>query len=152
MFFWTKPISILKHPNHSMRISESEFGVYIGKYNNVLYLCHRNADPDAIGSAFALARAFGGTVAAVDDLSRTGEAAANIIGAEVLINPRADAYDLIVVVDTSVRLQLGEIRLEKYALIDHHLDEGILRRSGVLHSEARQIHGRDRLDDFKGER
>jgi phosphoesterase RecJ-like protein len=108
-----------------MRISESEFGVYIGKYNNVLYLCHRNADPDAIGSAFALAQAFGGTVAAVDDLSRTGENAAKIIGAEILINPRADAYDLIVVVDTAVRLQLGQIRLEKYALIDHHLDEGI---------------------------
>jgi nanoRNase/pAp phosphatase (c-di-AMP/oligoRNAs hydrolase) len=108
-----------------MRISEHEFGVHIGKYNNVLYLCHRNADPDAIGSAFALARAFGGTVAAVDDLSRTGEAAASIIGAEVLINPRADAYDLVVVVDTAVRLQLGQIRLEKYALVDHHLDEGI---------------------------
>ncbi len=109
-----------------MRIIESEFGAYIGRYTNVLYLCHRNADPDAIGSAFALSRAFGGTVAAVDDLSRTGEAAARVIGAEVLINPRADAYDLTVVVDTSVRLQLGEIRLEKYALIDHHLDEGML--------------------------
>jgi nanoRNase/pAp phosphatase (c-di-AMP/oligoRNAs hydrolase) len=109
-----------------MRISEPEFGAHIGKYKNVLYLCHRNADPDAIGSAFALSRAFGGTVAAVDDLSRTGEATARIIGAEVLINPSADAYDLIVVVDTSVRLQLGEIRLERYALIDHHLDEGML--------------------------
>lgn len=108
-----------------MRISECEFGVHIGKYNKVLYLCHRNADPDAIGSAFALSRAFGGTVAAVDDLSRTGEALARIIGAEVLINPRADAYDLTVVVDTAVRLQLGQIRLENYALIDHHLDEGI---------------------------
>ncbi len=109
-----------------MRISESEFGAYIGKYNKVLYLCHRNADPDAIGSAFALSRAFGGTVAAVDDLSRTGEAAARIIGAEVLINPSADAYDLAVVVDTSVRQQLGEILPENYALVDHHLDEGLL--------------------------
>ena len=109
-----------------MRISEPEFGAHIGRYTNVLYLCHRNADPDAIGSAFALSRAFGGTVAAVDDLSRTGEATARIIGAEVLINPTSDAYDLIVVVDTSVRLQLGEIRLEKYALVDHHLDEGML--------------------------
>jgi bifunctional oligoribonuclease and PAP phosphatase NrnA len=109
-----------------MRISEHEFGACVGKYSNVLYLCHRNADPDAIGSAFALARAFGGTVAAVDDLSRTGEAAARIIGAEVLINPRADAYDLTVIVDTSVRLQLGEILPEKYALVDHHLDEGML--------------------------
>ena len=109
-----------------MRISESEFGAYIGKYNRVLYLCHRNADPDAIGSAFALSRAFGGTVAAVDDLSRTGGAASRIIGVEVLINPSADAYDLTVVVDTSVRLQLGEILPENYALVDHHLDAGLL--------------------------
>ena len=109
-----------------MRISEPEFGAHIGQYTNVLYLCHRNADPDAIGSAFALSRAFGGTVAAVDDMSRTGEATARIIGAGVLINPTSDAYDLIVVVDTSVRLQLGEIRLERYALIDHHLDAGML--------------------------
>jgi len=109
-----------------MRISESEFGAYIGKYNNVLYLCHRNADPDAIGSAFALSRAFGGTVAAVDDLSRTGGAAAKIIGVEVLISPSADAYDLAVVVDTSVRQQLGEILPENYALVDHHLDPGLL--------------------------
>ena len=109
-----------------MRISEPEFGAHIGRYINVLYLCHRNADPDAIGSAFALSRAFGGTVAAVDDLSRTGEATARVIGAGVLINPIADAYDLTVVVDTSVRLQLGEIRLGKYALVDHHLDEGML--------------------------
>jgi nanoRNase/pAp phosphatase (c-di-AMP/oligoRNAs hydrolase) len=55
-----------------------------------------------------------------------GEAAANVIGAEVLINPSADAYDLAVVVDTSVRQQLGEILPENYALVDHHLDAGML--------------------------
>ncbi len=108
-----------------MRISEAEFGAHIGKYSNVLYLCHRNADPDAIGSAFALARAFGGTIGAVDDMSRTGEALADLIGAVVLINPSEEAYDLIVVVDTSVRLQLGKVRLAKYAMVDHHLDEGL---------------------------
>ena len=42
-----------------MLISEAEFGSIVSRYKNVLYLCHRNADPDAIGSAFALAGAFG---------------------------------------------------------------------------------------------
>ncbi len=64
-----------------MRIRESEFGSHVKKFKNVLYLCHRNADPDAIGSAFALQQAFGGTVGVVDDLSRTGEALAASIGA-----------------------------------------------------------------------
>jgi len=64
-----------------MRICESEFGANVGKYNKVLYLCHRNADPDAIGSAFALSQAFGGTLGAVDDLSRDRRALAEAIGA-----------------------------------------------------------------------
>jgi nanoRNase/pAp phosphatase (c-di-AMP/oligoRNAs hydrolase) len=71
-------------------------------------------------------QAFGGTLGAVDDLSRTGEALANAIGAKVNIDPVAEDYDLIVVIDTSVRLQLGKIDLTNYGVIDHHLDEGLL--------------------------
>ena len=109
-----------------MRICEHQFGDHIGKYQKVLYLCHRNADPDAIGSSFALSQAFGGTIGAVDDLSRTGVSLAKIIGARVLINPRVEDYDLVVVVDTSVGTQLGDRLPAKYALVDHHLDEGLL--------------------------
>jgi bifunctional oligoribonuclease and PAP phosphatase NrnA len=112
-----------------MRISESEFPAFIKSYGKVLYLCHRNADPDAIGSAFALAQAFGGTLGAVNDLSRTGEALANVIGAKVEIDPKIEDYDLTVVVDTSVWLQLGNIDLRSYGVIDHHLDEGLLVES-----------------------
>ena len=109
-----------------MRICERQFGDHIGRYKKVLYLCHRNADPDAIGSSFALSRAFGGTIGAVDDLSRTGVSLADIIGARVLINPRVKDYDLVVVVDTSVGTQLGDKLPANYALVDHHLDEGLL--------------------------
>ncbi len=112
--------------NGAMRISEQQFGDCISPYRNVLYLCHRNADPDAIGCSFALSRAFGGTIGAVDDLSRTGVSLANIIGARVLINPPVDDYDLVVVVDTSVKTQLGDRLPANYALVDHHLDEGLL--------------------------
>ena len=109
-----------------MRISEQQYGDHIGPYRNVLYLCHRNADPDAIGSSFALSQAFGGTIGAVDDLSRTGVSLTKIIGARVLINPRVEDYDLVVVVDTSVGTQLGDRLPANYALVDHHLDEGLL--------------------------
>ncbi len=112
--------------NGAMRISEQQFGDCISPYRNVLYLCHRNADPDAIGCSFALSRAFGGTIGAIDDLSRTGVALANVIGAHVLINPPVEKYDLVVVVDTSVRTQLGDRLPAKYALVDHHLDDGLL--------------------------
>lgn len=109
-----------------MQILESDFPNYISNYKNVLYLCHRNADPDAIGSAFALQQAFGGTLGAVEDLSRSGEALASSIGAVVELDPAAEDYDLVVIVDASVRLQLGNVHLAKYALVDHHLDEGLL--------------------------
>ena len=110
-----------------MRICEEQYGDHIGRYKNVLYLCHRNADPDAIGSSFALSRAFGGTIGAVDDLSRTGVSLANVIGACVRINPDVEDYDLVVVVDTSVGTQLGNRLPDNYALVDHHLDEGLLK-------------------------
>ncbi len=109
-----------------MRISEQQFGDYVGPFRNVLYLCHRNADPDAIGCSFALSRAFGGEIGAVDDLSRTGASLAETIGARILIDPPMDDYDLVVVVDTSVKTQLGNRLPSNYALVDHHLDEGLL--------------------------
>ncbi|MCX6672720.1 MAG: DHH family phosphoesterase [Methanothrix sp.] len=109
-----------------MRISEEQYGDHIGRYRSVLYLCHRNADPDAVGCSFALSRAFGGAIGAVDDLSRTGASLANVIGAHVLINPRVEDYDLVVVVDTSVGMQLGDRLPASYALVDHHLDDGLL--------------------------
>jgi nanoRNase/pAp phosphatase (c-di-AMP/oligoRNAs hydrolase) len=109
-----------------MRIREEQYGACIRPYKNVLYLCHRNADPDAIGCSFALSRAFGGTIGATDDLSRTGASLADILGAQILINPPMDDYDLVVIVDTSVKTQLGDRLPASYALIDHHLDEGLL--------------------------
>jgi phosphoesterase RecJ-like protein len=110
----------------SMHIRESEFKSCISKYKDILYLCHRNADPDAIGSAFALQQSFGGEIGSVDDLSRSGRALAAAIGAEISINPRILSFELVVVVDASVKLQLGNARLSKYAVVDHHLDKGLL--------------------------
>ncbi len=112
-----------------MRIGEAEFGPLVSRYERILYLCHRNADPDAIGSAFALQQAFGGDLGAVQDLSRTGQTLAEAIGAEIRIDPRVEDYDLVVIVDTSVRRQLGDIRLARYALVDHHLDDGLLKEA-----------------------
>lgn len=112
-----------------MLIHESEFKAKISKYNDILYICHRNADPDAIGSAFALQQAFGGTIGAVDDLSRSGAALANSLSAEVIINPSIQNFNLVVVVDASVKLQLGNLSFKKYAVVDHHLDDGLLSQA-----------------------
>jgi len=109
-----------------MRICEHQFADHIRQFSRVLYLCHRNADPDAIGSSFALSRAFGGAIGSVDDLSRIGASLAEAVDACVLLNPRFEDYDLVVVVDTSVGMQVGGNLPAPYALVDHHLDEGLL--------------------------
>lgn len=109
-----------------MRIGEHQFTESIRRFSRILYLCHRNADPDAIGSSFALAKAFGGSMGAMEDLSRTGASLARAIGALPIINPGLEDYDLVVLVDTSVAMQVGDRLPTCYALVDHHLDAGLL--------------------------
>ncbi len=109
-----------------MQIQEDEFKDLISGYNRVLYLCHRNADPDAVGSGFALREAFGGDLAAVEGVSRTAASLLRAIGADVLIDPPVEGYDLVVVVDTAVRLQIGDLSMKEYAVVDHHQDRDLI--------------------------
>ncbi len=112
-----------------MEIGEGEFGALIKKYEKVLYLCHRNADPDAIGSAFALQEGFGGDLAAVEGVNRAASSLIGAIGAKPIIDPSPEKYDLVVVVDTAVGLQIGDLDLGKYAVIDHHQDDALLEKA-----------------------
>jgi nanoRNase/pAp phosphatase (c-di-AMP/oligoRNAs hydrolase) len=88
-------------------------------YDKILYLCHRNADPDALGSAFALKEAIGGTVGVIDGCDRVATQLAKQLDIEYIVNPD-DNYDLVVVVDTSTPAQLNGYELKTYAVIDHH--------------------------------
>ncbi len=102
-----------------MEIDESEFYNQLLDYNNILYLCHRNADPDALGSAFALKEAIGGTVGVIDGCDRVASQIARQLNIEFVNEPKGD-YDLVVVVDTSTPAQLNGFPLKTYAVIDHH--------------------------------
>jgi nanoRNase/pAp phosphatase (c-di-AMP/oligoRNAs hydrolase) len=102
-----------------MEIDESGFYNQLLDYNNILYLCHRNADPDALGSAFALKEAIGGIVGVVEGCDRVASQIARQLNIEFVTNPAED-YDLVVVVDTSTPAQLNEFQLKNYAVIDHH--------------------------------
>ncbi len=102
-----------------MEIDETEFYNQLLDYHNILYLCHRNADADALASAFALKEAVGGTIGVIDGCDRVATILAKQLNIEYVINPD-DQYDLVVVVDTSTLAQLNCFRLKKYAVIDHH--------------------------------
>lgn len=103
-----------------MEIDESGFYNRLLDYTNVLYLCHRNADPDALGSAFALKEAIGGTIGVIEGCDRVASLIAKQLDIECVTNPSGEGYDFVVVVDTSTPAQLNEFELKNYAVIDHH--------------------------------
>lgn len=88
----------------------------------VLWLVHVNADPDSVGSAAALAEAFGGEVGAPEGVSRAGRALAQDLGLAVDPWPHPENFRTVVAVDTSSRSQLGRLgpRVAHPCLVDHH--------------------------------
>jgi phosphoesterase RecJ-like protein len=91
-----------------------------------IVLLHRNADPDALGSAYALYRTFPDiTVAALGGLDRVSKVIAIKLKFPVLDTVSLDNYDLVVAVDTSSRDQLGiDISGRDCVVIDHHSPNG----------------------------
>lgn len=102
-----------------MEIDEAEFVNQLLDYHNILYLCHRNADPDALGSAFALKEAIGGTIGVIEGCDRVATVLAKQLNIEFVTDP-AGEHDLVVVVDTSTLAQLNAFPLKNYGVIDHH--------------------------------
>ncbi len=102
-----------------METDEAEFYNRLLDYSNILYLCHRNADSDALGSAFALKEAIGGTIGVIEGCDRAASQIAKQLNIEFVTNP-SENYDFVVVVDTSTPAQLNGFNLKNYAVIDHH--------------------------------
>lgn len=107
-------------------MDEKEFYDRLKGYHNVLYLCHKNADVDSLGSAYALARLFGGKIGVEDSLSTMADMLAERLKISVAIKPDLTAFDLTVVVDASSHSQAGYASLGHCAIIDHH-EQGDLR-------------------------
>ncbi|WP_129596600.1 DHH family phosphoesterase [Methanohalophilus profundi] len=103
-----------------MKVDEEGFYNKLLDYHNILYLCHRNADPDAVSSAFALSEAIGGKVGLVAGCNRVASLLVDKLEIDVVEDPNPEDYDLTVVVDTSTIAQLNDIELCHYGVIDHH--------------------------------
>src|SRR5512147_497433 len=85
-------------------------------------LLHGNADPDALGSAYALYRAFPDmTVAALGGLDRLAKVMASNLEFEVQAAVDLDQYDIVVAVDSSSMEQVGiDLAGRDIVAIDHH--------------------------------
>jgi nanoRNase/pAp phosphatase (c-di-AMP/oligoRNAs hydrolase) len=88
-----------------------------------IILLHGNADPDALGSAYALSRGFPpADICAAGELDRVSKVVTERISIDVQEEIDIDGYDLVVVVDTSSpdQLQIDERIPENSVVIDHH--------------------------------
>ncbi len=120
-----------------MQVDEVEFYNKLLDYHNILFLCHRNADPDAVSSAFALSEAIGGTVGLVDGSNRVATLLIDRLEINVVDAPDTSDYDFTVVVDTSTNAQLNNIQLTNYCVIDHHATTALTENSDFfLHRNA----------------
>jgi nanoRNase/pAp phosphatase (c-di-AMP/oligoRNAs hydrolase) len=103
------------------RVSNKEFYSLLTDFKNPLFLCHRNADPDAIGSAYTLREVFGGSLGVIEGVDRISNTLLSYLKTDILYNPDPSSHDITIVVDTSTPAQLNNTPLEKYGLIDHHI-------------------------------
>ena len=100
---------------------------------NILILCHQNADPDALGSAYALSQLISRKapskkveVAAPEGVSRVGRQVLQHLPLSVTLSPTLDNADILMLVDTNTIIQLGEFgesvknSSKPFVLIDHH--------------------------------
>jgi len=107
-------------------------------------LCHHNADPDAIGAAFAfkgllkrLRPNLETEIAAASGISRLSKSILNVLPIELADNPRIETADLIVLLDTNTIQQLDEwserIKPDRpLVVVDHHASHPETERRATL--------------------
>ncbi len=94
----------------------------IDKDKDILFLIHRQADPDAVGSAYFSLQRWGGDVASPGTPDRAGQKLLSFLEFDILNSIDFDVYHQIFVLDTPDPSQLEpfEFSLEKTSIIDHH--------------------------------
>lgn len=107
-------------------------------------LCHHNADPDAIGAAFAfkgllkrLRPNLETEIAAASGISRLSTSMMNVLPIELVDTPRIETADLIVLLDTNTIQQLDEwskrIKPDRpLVVVDHHASHPETERIATL--------------------
>ncbi len=122
------------------------------KAKRVVLLCHRNADPDAIGSAYAFLQLLQKTrsnlaveVAPAEGVSKISKEIVKTIQMEIASSPRIEEAEVIFLLDTSTIEQLGPWKTRVQAtekpiiVIDHHTthpETEKLAHLTIIHEDA----------------
>lgn len=102
------------------QVDAKTFYESLRQHGNILFLCHKNADVDSLGSAYALQRLFGGHIGVYDSPSAMAALLCEKLNIHMVLSPDLSAYDTVVVVDTSTLVQTGYKAISQCVIIDHH--------------------------------
>ncbi len=109
-----------------VNVGRSDFGAFMRAMAGVrlLHLGHRDADCDALGSAYAMSRVLPGDVGFAQGLKASARDLAAWLALYPIIAPDPSAYDYTILYDTNGPALLGLPLPARYALFDHHVPGG----------------------------
>lgn len=87
---------------------------------SILHLGHRDADCDALGSAYAMSQVIPGDIGFMDSMKTSAHDLSEWLEIHPIINPHPENYDLTIIYDTPFYDLLGTGLPPDYAIIDHH--------------------------------
>ena len=101
-----------------------ERALEILRRENKLIIIHESADPDALGSAIALSRIFGGDIDISGGINRIAGKMLDLFQINSVQEPDFSEYETIIVLDTASPTQLYRVPDRVSLVIDHHMDSG----------------------------
>lgn len=110
----------------TLPVARSDFPAFLAamRGRRLLHLGHRDADCDALGSAFALSCLLPGDVGFAQGLKVSALDLAAWLGLSPLIDPDPALYDYVIIYDTPSGDMLGYDVPPRYAPFDHHVQGG----------------------------
>ena len=112
-----------------------DFGAFLRAMEGLklLHLGHKDADCDALGSAYAMSCLLPGDVGFALGLKTSAQDLARWLEVRPITDPDPEAYDFTIIYDTHSANLLGLEVPERYALFDHHVPGG--HRYSDFHNE-----------------
>jgi len=99
----------------------------------LLHVGHKDADCDALGSAYAMSRLLPGDVGFAQGIKASARDLAEWLGLTPVIDPNPAAYEYTILYDINSLTLLGLPLPPRYALFDHHVPGG--HRYSDFHSQ-----------------
>jgi nanoRNase/pAp phosphatase (c-di-AMP/oligoRNAs hydrolase) len=118
-----------------MRENRADFPAFLEamRGRRLIHAGHRDADPDALGSAYAMSCLLPGDIGCAQGIRGAARDLADWLGIEPLIDPDLSTYEYVIFYDALSPDLVGLPMPARYALFDHHNTSGG-HRYGSFHN------------------